>query len=226
MPNIPPPPPPNRPAQPSQQQRSQQSFSSSMFSFNSPDRPDFSYDYDPNLPPIVGISYGTDTKHIEIPIRLTTGGPDTVSFQQQQPANPSNLNNPSNRQDGGWGRSMGNGVNYSSLRSVNEEYPFQTTPQPTFQTTPQPTFQTTLQPFQTTTPQAPFQPIKSSEIDAQIEFLKVELERLHRIKGNILRILKKYSRNSEKQTTLRAKLSILLLEEAYLASLYTDLVHV
>lgn len=74
--------------------------------------------------------------------------------------------------------------------------------------------------------QQQFQPLKSSEITAQNEFLQVELDRLRRIKGNILRILRKYSRDAEKQTTLRAKLAILVLEENYLASLYNNLINV
>lgn len=104
----------------------------------------------------------------------------------------------SSRGSGGLWRS--GGVNYSSLRNNDVEY--------------------TYEPSSRT-----FQPIKSSEIDAQIEFLQVELDRLSRIKENILRILKKYSRYPEKQTTLRAKLSVLLLEENYLASLYTNLIN-
>lgn len=100
---------------------------------------------------------------------------------------------------GGLWRSGGSGVNYSSLRNNDVEY--------------------TSEP-----PSSPsFQPIKSSEINAQMEFLQVELDRLSRIKDNILRISKKYSRYPEKQTTLRAKLAVLLLEENYLASLYTNL---
>lgn len=97
---------------------------------------------------------------------------------------------------GGLWRSGGSGVS-SSLRNNDVEY--------------------------TSEPPSSFQPIKSSEINAQMEFLQIELDRLSRIKDNILRILKKYSRYPEKQTTLRAKLSVLLLEENYLASLYTNL---
>lgn len=69
-----------------------------------------------------------------------------------------------------------------------------------------------------------FQPTKTSLIDAQLEYLVIELTRLTKIKENIIRIVRKS--DVEKQYRMRAKFDILLMEEAYLVKLYNDLVKV
>ena len=69
-----------------------------------------------------------------------------------------------------------------------------------------------------------FQPTKTSQIDAQIEFLQVELSRLNKIKENIMRIARKS--DVDKQHRLRAKYDILLIEETFLAKMYNDLIKV
>lgn len=68
------------------------------------------------------------------------------------------------------------------------------------------------------------QPKTNLDIDSQLEFLKIELDRLNRIKQNIIRIGRKSDK--EKQLILYSKFEILLMQENFLASIYDRLTQV
>jgi len=68
------------------------------------------------------------------------------------------------------------------------------------------------------------QPKTNIEIDSQLEFLQIELDRLNKIKQNIIRIGRKS--DIEKQLQLHSKLKILLIQENFLASIYNKLTQV